>query len=103
MLLRALIFESPRWFLAHGREDEARATILKAIESVRHLSPEDEALHLTMPAPAGGSSATHREGIKEGLQHAQFRSRLLVMAGCWFVVGLVFYGLACNVGKVPGQ
>lgn len=81
--IRMRVPESPRWLLAAGRPEEARAVLAQvARENGREL-PEGE---LIVPAP------TPAAGVGALWTRAPWRTTLMLWLA-WFAIGLAYYGL----------
>lgn len=113
------LLESPRWLLQHGKFDEAKKTLQKAAHWHRAELPKDERLQQVLveqhsQTPASSQQATtnngwynnFRESFKRWLKDfltlvktPVMRSIFLSMSGCWFVVGLSFWGMSLAGGS----
>lgn len=102
-----LIPESPRWFLAHGKVEEARQVLLKAAkwnkispETVNAAIESHEKLLKKAPKSIEGENEQKSYGITDLLQSPTMRMRTVFIAYNWFKDGLVFYGLEYYLGRM---
>jgi len=97
--IRQRVPESPRYLLAAGREDEARA-VLAHVARVNGRSVEIGALRSAAPEGAGGAASLGGRGrpaVGRGGPFALWtggRARTTLMLWLvWFAIGLAYYGL----------
>ena len=81
--IRARVPESPRYLVAAGREEEARA-VLARVAAENGADPAVGRLAAAAPAPAPGVGALFARGLR--------RATAMHWA-CWLLIGLAYYGL----------
>jgi len=82
--------ESPRWLIAKGRMEDAKA-VLSAASKMNGKPVEPEQIVLTKPsaAAAGGS-------FLDIMRHPTLRIHTLIMYFNWFTTAFIMYGLALS-------
>ncbi|XP_036409921.1 solute carrier family 22 member 13-like [Megalops cyprinoides] len=85
--------ESARWLLTQGKQEEAKAVILKAAQANEREVPAG--LLDKMEA----EKETKTGNMLDLFRIPYLRKRALAMSYVWFVTSLVYYGLSLNVGN----
>lgn len=114
-----LVDESIRWLWGQGRNKEALEIASKAIEKngkyfvdyKNQPNPnqeQDKAYDSRVSQSSESTTNTEemsppRAGVLDLFRHRNLRNRTFIMAYMWFANSLGYYGLAFNIGTLPGN
>lgn len=88
--------ESPRWLIARGRLEEAKAILAGASE--KNGKPvEVEQISLKQPKQSASQG-----GFPDIIKHPTLRLQLLIMYFNWFTTAFIMYGLALSWQNLTG-
>jgi putative MFS transporter len=102
-LIRRTVPESPRWYEARGRHDDAERAMTEFEANVRREygselpEPEPE------PAPAPTKTATAGDRPIRILLSGPYRSRTLMAWGMWLLLQLAYYAITAWLAKLLVQ
>ncbi|XP_036409909.1 solute carrier family 22 member 13-like [Megalops cyprinoides] len=85
--------ESARWLLTQGKQEEAKALILKAAQANKREVPAGLLDKMEV------EKETNTGSMLDLFRIPSLRKSAIVMSYIWFVNSLVYYGLSLNVGN----
>lgn len=98
-----LLDESPRWLWSQGRAEEAVKTVEKALRINKSSAKVNTALMVSSCEALHESLEDQATGLAGLFAGPHLIRRTIIMSGCWFAIGLVYYGLALNSGSLRGN
>jgi len=97
--------ESPRWLALHDQHTEAEA-VLRSVEGANGsrvvLEPLEEASTARTVASPNGAQVSLLDGARKILRPS-LRAATVSLFFCWFIVTLVYYGLAFSADALSGD
>merc|ERR1719295_2246913 len=88
--------ESPRWLIARGRMDDAKA-VLSAASKMNGKPVEPEQIVLTKPSASAAAGS-----FLDIMRHPTLRIHLIIMYFNWFTTAFIMYGLALSWQNLTG-
>lgn len=102
-----LLDESPRWLWAKGRIQESVAVIQKGLKVNRSNEKLDPATLISQyKTPDTHQSEclnNNSAGLLDLFRTPNMFKKSTIIFGCWFAIGVVYYGLSFNTGKFKGN